>query len=229
MITVACVWWGTKFPIEYVTNLKASIERNTTIDHKFICFSDKDVPNIETKILKKGYDGWWNKLQLFDCSHGLSERVIYFDLDTLITGDLDWLFKYDGNFMGIEDVGSVNEHQPHLKNVLQSAVMSWKYYMWNSIWTHASHNINEVKARYRGDGEFLHGYMNPLRYQLLQREYPGRLKSYKYQVYPNKPDDKTSIVCFHGRPNIIQAQKESITTPMATYNPQSWIKDYWRK
>ena len=108
MITVACVWWGTKFPIDYVINLKASIERNTTVDHKFICFSDKDVPNIETRILKKGYDGWWNKLQLFDCSHGLSERVIYFDLDTLITGDLDWLFNYNGNFMGIEDVGSVN-------------------------------------------------------------------------------------------------------------------------
>ena len=229
MITVACVWWGTKFPIDYVINLKASIERNTTVDHKFVCFSDKDVPGIETKILKKGYDGWWNKLQLFDCSHGLSERVIYFDLDTLITGDLDWLFKYDGNFMGIEDVGSVNAHQPHLKNVLQSAVMSWKYYLWNSIWTHASHNINEVKSQYRGDGEFLHGYMNPLRYQLIQREYPGRLKSYKYQVYPNRPDDKTSIVCFHGRPNIIQAQKESITTPMATYKPQNWIKDYWRK
>ena len=46
MITVACVWWGTKFPIDYVINLKASIERNTTVDHKFICFSDKDVPNI---------------------------------------------------------------------------------------------------------------------------------------------------------------------------------------
>ncbi len=134
MITVACVWWGTKFPFEYVTNLKASIERNTSIDHKFVCFSDTDVPNIETRILKPGYDGWWNKLQLFDCSHRLTDRVIYFDLDTLITGDLDWLFKYEGNFMGIEDVGSVNVHQPHLKNVLQSAVMTWKYYLWNSIW-----------------------------------------------------------------------------------------------
>ena len=44
---------------------------------------------------------------------------------------------------------------------------------------------------------------------------------------PNKPDDKTSIVCFHGRPNVVQAQRESVTTPMATYKPQSWIKDYF--
>ena len=108
MITVACVWWGTKFPIDYVINLKASIERNTTVDHKFICFSDKDVPNIETRILKKGYDGWWNKLQLFDCSHGLSERVIYFDLDTLITGDLDWLFNYDGSIINSINTSRTN-------------------------------------------------------------------------------------------------------------------------
>ncbi len=229
MITVACVWWGTKFPIEYVINLKASIERNTTVDHKFVCFSDREVPGIETKILKKGYDGWWNKLQLFDCSYGLSERVIYFDLDTLITGNLDWLFNYEGNFMGIEDVGCVNAHQPHLKNVLQSAVMTWKYYLWNSIWTHANHNMKEVQSKYRGDGEFLHGYMNPLRYELLQQEFPGKLKSYKYQVYPNRPDKDTSIVCFHAIPSIIQAQTEITRTAMGLYKPVNWIKDYWRK
>ena len=63
---------------------------------------------------------------------------------------------------------------------------------------------------------------------LMQHLYPGRLKSYKYQIYPDMLDDKVSIVCFHGRPSIIQAMSESVTGPMKTYHPQQWIKDYWR-
>ena len=60
------------------------------------------------------------------------------------------------------------------------------------------------------------------------QKYPGKLKSYKYQIYPDMLDNKVSIVCFHGRPSIIQAMSESVTTPMATYHPQKWIQDYWR-
>jgi len=61
----------------------------------------------------------------------------------------------------------------------------------------------------------------------LQHLYPNKLKSYKYEVYPDKLDD-TSIICFHGRPSVIQAQNESVTTPMKTYEPQGWIEEYWK-
>ena len=69
--------------------------------------------------------------------------------------------------------------------------------------------------------------MNPYNRTLLQEKYPGKLKSYKYQVYPGPPDSETSLICFHGRPSIQQAMVQQITTPMATYEPQEWIKDYW--
>ena len=227
MITVACVYWGTKFPVEYVHNLKSMVERNTTIDHQFICLSDKKVKGVETRILKPGYDGWWNKLQLFDPAQNLGNRVVYLDLDTLIVNNIDWLLEYQGNFMGIEDVGAVNDHQPHLKGVMQSGVMSFKPLMYTQIWNQGS--IDEtLPQKFRGDGEFLNAVFSPLSRDLLQNVYPGQLKSYKYQVYPNKPDDKTSIICFHGRPSIIQAMKQSVTTPMKTYKPQNWIKEYWR-
>jgi len=227
MITVACVYWGNKFPVEYVHNLKSMVERNTTVKNRFVCLSDKPVDGVETRILKPGYDGWWNKLQLFDLGAALGERVVYLDLDTLITGNIDWLLEYKGNFMGIEDVGAVNAHQPHLKNVLQTGVMAFSTSMNANIWRELS--IDEtIHKKFRGDGECLNAFFSPLNRDLLQHLYPGRLKSYKYQVYPNKPDNKTSIVCFHGRPSIIQAMKEPITTPMQTYHPQSWIKEYWR-
>lgn len=225
MINVVCVWWGNKFPFSYVENLKSMVKRNTTHDFKFHVFSTHQVAEYSTKILKPGYSGWWNKLQLFDPIHSLGQRAIYFDLDTLIVNDIDWLFEYQGNILGIEDVGAVNKHQPYLKNVFQTGVMSWNPLMMANLWKAFDPNYMEM---YRGDGEYLNAVLNPMQRDLMQHLYPGRLKSYKYQIYPDKLDDKTSIVCFHGRPSIMQAMSESVTTPMATYHPQNWIREYWR-
>ena len=226
-VAVACVHWGNKFPLDYVYNLKAMVERNTTIEHKFICYSDKAIPGVETKILRPGYEGWWNKLQMFDAAQKPADRMVYFDLDTLIVNNINWLLEYEKWFMGIEDVGAVNKHQPHLKNVLQSGVMAWDFNIMSHIWNEFVLSYDRAVDTYRGDGEYLSAVVNPYQRHLLQREFPGKLKSYKYQVYPGPQDNETAIICFHGRPSIEQAFTETIVTPMATYKPQSWIKEYW--
>ena len=228
MITVACVFWGTKFSLDYVYNLKAMVDRNTTVPHKFICYSDRGIPGVETRILKPGYVGWWNKLQMFDTSNKVSDRVVYLDLDTVITGNLDWLLEYRGWFMGIEDVGAVNKHQPHLKNVLQTGVMAWDFEPNSHFWNTFVLSYDRVVDTFRGDGEYLSSITNPYHRDLLQHKFPNKLKSYKYDVYPGPPSEEVAIVCFHGRPSIEQAMAETITTPMAVYKPQMWIKDYWR-
>jgi len=228
MITVACVYWGTKFSKDYVYNLKAMIERNTTVPHRFVCLTDRALPGIECVFLKPGYDSWWNKIQLFDGSNDLGERVVYFDLDTLIVNNIDWLLTHKSWFMGIEDVGAVNKHQPHLKNKLQSGVLSFERGPNAHVWSEFVLSYDRIVDSYRGDGEYLDSAINPYHRALLQHKYPNQLKSYKYQVYPGPPDDKTSIICFHGRPSIEQAMEKSVVTSMRTYEPQSWIKDYWR-
>ena len=227
-VTVTCVYWGNKFSLDYVYNLKAAVERNTTVPHKFVCYADRSIPNVETRILRPGYEGWWNKLQLFDAANKVSDRVVYLDLDTIITGNIDWLLNDRSWFMGIEDVGAVNAHQPHLKNVLQTGVMAWDFDPNSHIWNTFVLSYDMVVDTYRGDGEYLSSLVNPYHRTLLQHKYRNSLKSYKYDVYPNKLMDETSIVVFHGRPSIEQAFTETIKTPMATYEPQEWIKDYWR-
>jgi hypothetical protein len=203
------------------------IERNTTVPHKFVCFSDRELEGIRTVKLIPGYKGWWNKMQLFNTDFRLSNRVVYFDLDTLIVDNIDWLFEYDGMFMGIEDLGSVNAHQPHLKGRLQSGVMSWDYNLNHSLWERFKYYQNE-SSRFRGDGEYLNHVIPKYQRDFIQKKYPNRLKSYKYQVYSEGFTDNLSIVCFHGRPSIPQAMVESVTTSIRTYEPQDWIKDYWR-
>jgi len=228
MIAVCCVCWGKKFNLDYVYNLKAAVERNTTVEHKFVVYSDRIIEGVETKLLRPGYSGWWNKLQLFDSANKPADRMIYFDLDTIITGNIDWLLEDKSWFMGIEDVGSVNAWQPHLKNVLQSGVMSWDFNPVSFIWSEFIMRYDGIVDSFRGDGEYLSSIINPYQRVLLQQKYPGKLKSYKYQVYPSRPNSETSIVVFHGRPSIEQAFTEQIVTPLQTYEPQEWIKDYWR-
>lgn len=227
MKTVVCVWWGDKFSVDYVYNLKSMIERNTTVPFRFVCYSDKDIPGIETKRLKPGVEGWWNKLQLFDPSLKVGDHVLYFDLDTVITGNIDWLMNYETWFMGIEDVGAVNPWQPHLKNVLQTGVMAWDHDANSHIYLDFVMNYNRIKNQFRGDGEYLNTKINPYHRKLLQHVFPGKLKSYKYDIYPGPPDKEVSIVCFHGRPSIIQATENAVVTSVKTYEPQNWIKDYW--
>lgn len=226
-VTVACVYWGNKFSLDYVHNLKAAIERNTTIPHKFVCFSDRSIPGVDTKLLRPGYEGWWNKMQLFDPANKAGDRMVYLDLDTIITGNVDWLLEDRSWFMGIEDVGAVNKHQPHLKNRLQTGVMAWEFDPVSFLWNEFVLGFDRIIDSFRGDGEYLSSVINPYQRALLQHKYPGKLKSYKYDVYPNRPEEDVSIVCFHGRPSIEQAMVEAITTPMRTYEPQQWIKDYW--
>ena len=111
--------------------------------------------------------------------------------------------------------------------MLQTGVLSWDFNPNNYLWNEFVLGYDRVIDSYRGDGEYLSSRMNPYNRTLLQEKYPGKLKSYKYQVYPGPPDAETSLICFHGRPSIQQAMVQEITTPMATYEPQQWIKDYW--
>ena len=223
MVTVACVFWGNKFSEDYVYNLRNAVERNTTVPHKFICFSDRKLEGIDCILLNQGFDGWWNKLQLFDGR--LSGQVVYLDLDTLIVDNIDWLLNYDGTFAGIEDLGAINTHQPHLKGKLQSGVLAFNAEAMGWIWMEFFLSRDYVMKTYRGDGEYLNSLVT--RRDLLQNLYSGQIKSYKYQVYPDKIEG-TSIVCFHGRPSIVQSMSETITTPLSKYEPQSWVKDHWR-
>ena len=230
MITVACVFWGDKFSEDYVYNLKSMVERNTTVPHQFVCFSDRELEGIKTVKLISGYQGWWNKMQMFNTDFRLGNRVVYLDLDTLIVGNIDWLLEYDGMFMGIEDLGAVNEHQPELKGRLQSGVMSWDYRLNSHLWNRFT--SSGESQRYRGDGEYLNHIVPKYQRDFIQKKYKGKLKSYKYQVYSEGITDDLSIICFHGRPSIPQAMTETITTGWKnsgkTYEPQDWIKDYWR-
>jgi len=99
-ITVSCVWQGDKYPRHYVDRLRNMVARHLPVPHRFVCFSDRPDaywPGIDTLLTDKlDLPGWWGKMCAF--LPLWPGRRLYFDLDTVIAGDLSPLAEWDGGF-----------------------------------------------------------------------------------------------------------------------------------
>lgn len=88
---VACVRTGTRYPLEYVERLRAMVARHMPpIAYDFVCMTDRPdaVDGVRNIDVPAGLPGWWAKLALFRSGWRAGHRAIYFDLDTVICGDL---------------------------------------------------------------------------------------------------------------------------------------------
>ena len=231
-VVVTCVKWGTEFSDDYVRILRDSVARNTTVPHDFICFSDTKIDGVDTIALEPGLTGWWNKMLLFK-GDVEANHIVYFDLDTVITGNIDWLMNYRGKMLGIENLGTKNRFEDGTKyqRVFQSGVMAWQRDFGKQIWNiFEEQKENVINGPVRGDGEFLHVLfcLNACGVDLLQYLWPGKLKSYKYEVYETGLDDETAIVCFHGTPRPHEAIDRTTYPWGVEFLPSLWIADHWR-
>ena len=97
---VACVRTGTKYPIEYVYRLRDMVARHLKVPYKFVCLTDDPnlLPDIDCVVVEKGLLGWWAKMQLFNTRWRQGHKVIYFDLDMVICGELAPLAALEVDF-----------------------------------------------------------------------------------------------------------------------------------
>lgn len=201
-VTVCCVNAGNYCGrgADYVNNLFDMVRRNLAMGFigKFVCFTDDPTgldEGIEARALPvPGIDGWWNKLALFKPGvFETGERVWFFDLDTLITGPLDLIFKYDGDFATLRDF-----YHP---GVVGPAVISWRVNADNcTIWQ----DWQAAGRPNQGLGDLW--WINNLdqgrfakRACKLQDLFPGRFVSYKVSCIPYPPKG-SAVICFHGTP-----------------------------
>ena len=99
MITVACVRTGSKYGIDYVAKLRNMVASHLPTDHRFICLTDQPETLEGVEMIPiKGLSGWWAKMALFSPDVRGSGKCIYFDLDTVIIGDLSPLANIGADF-----------------------------------------------------------------------------------------------------------------------------------
>lgn len=103
---VICIKWGTAYSDKDVNRLCSMVKRNTSLPIRFYCFTDNveglspdilvqpmttlDVPPEENKYAYR------KEVGLCDDNLGdlKGQRVFFFDLDSLIVGNLDEFFRY---------------------------------------------------------------------------------------------------------------------------------------
>jgi uncharacterized Rossmann fold enzyme len=209
MLNVACVCVGTAYSPEYVEILYSMVRRNLAggLRGRFTVFTDnpaafESMAGIQVQQVPEGLSGWWAKLYLFSAdAFPKGERVLYFDLDTVITGPLDAIAAYTGEFAILRDA--------YRANGWQSSVMAWEagalYHIWGSF------VLAGKPAIEGGDQAWIEKKQKKA--DLWQDLFPGAFRSYKVDCQEFVPQG-TSVVFFHGFPRPHQAT--------------GWVKDVWK-
>ena len=128
MYNFACVCYGTKYPVEQVQKLYNMVQRNTTIEHKFYCLTDKVEKDYDIPVTHPELRGVFHKLTLFQ----FTGNCLYFDLDIDINDKIDFLAS---EFDNLTLVNSSPWQQQSLKEpikfkvnqntLVNSSIMRW--------------------------------------------------------------------------------------------------------
>lgn len=193
MFNVVCVNQGDYLGRgkEYVEKLCDMVFRNTSKEFKFICFTCDTAeydPMIEKRPLPPECKGWFAKLYLFSKEAGLKGRTFYFDLDTIINGNMDKFFEYSGRFAILRDF-----YRP---DGYGSGVMAWEEGYGVNVWE-AFKNLNYPDI-HGGDQAFIEKFVKDA--EILQDIFPRAICSYKADDCERWPPNGSKIICFHGTP-----------------------------
>ncbi|MGV7234713.1 MAG: hypothetical protein ACQ9ET_00500 [Nitrosomonadaceae bacterium] len=237
MINIICLKYGTLYGAADVNRLYAAIKHNTNVPFVFHCFTDDirgihpDVHNHQLPHALPGV-GWWHKLYFFSAEQPIKGRLVFMDLDTLITGNIDDILSYDKNFMVLHDffmIRTPNNRDAYGlgKDAVQSSIMSWNsgehVHIWNEFIKRPKEIVNSFHP---------HGDQKWIQQQQEEREYfqdifPNQIVSFKIQCGGGLPSD-ARIVCYHGKPSISESINTTTHAQGYTIPPTPWVEEYWK-
>jgi SAM-dependent methyltransferase len=216
-VTVACVLRsGGDYDEQYVHKLMNALERHVTVPYQFVCLTDMEIleganaAGVKVIVLEDGFQGWWAKVELFKPKIFNTKYTVYFDLDTIILGNIDDMFHTEFDFHALRPWNKGNQR----RGIFASGMMAWENDEYSFLY--AALNETEIsEAGSGGDQRYLSKILsgNGHAYSPLQESIPG-IYSYKRNCQHKMPPD-ARIVCFHGRP-----RPHEMTAP--------WVKENWK-
>lgn len=236
-IHVLCIKWGDKFSAEYPNKLFNMVRRNLGLAHRFVCLTDDDSalhPEIETlPLARNDLEYCWNKLLLFD-ELPFTGTALYFDLDVVITGNIDCLIEHrpDVPFMSIKNWGLFSAPQFN-SSVMRFTLNNYTTVLNDFIAKRGAGELREVREwdgylgsrdkvvywegerRYGGDQEWLSRKLFS-RQQIAQHFFPSRW-IYSYKRHGQELPADCRVMVFHGNPKM--------SDPDVT---ESWVAEHWR-
>uniref|UniRef100_A0A6M3IYW2 Putative glycosyltransferase n=1 Tax=viral metagenome TaxID=1070528 RepID=A0A6M3IYW2_9ZZZZ len=208
MLNIVCVKQGEKYGPEYVSRLYFGVRRNLRRPFKFWCLTDSPAelwPGIfKWKINDARLTGWWAKMLLFrPLGNMLRGRVLFFDLDTVITGNLDPLADYSGEFCMLRDF--------YHKTRLGSGIMAFAAGYGREMWEAFSKDPLLFMREFGGDQDFIQAQVKAA--DCWQDVAPGTCASYKVHCKQGLPDGAVTV-SFHGQPKPDEVN-------------DAWVRHHW--
>lgn len=200
------MWTGHRYSIEYVTKLHNMVKENLTLDHQFVCLTDKPhlhkIKGIEFKQAPVAVADSWCKLSLFvpqlaDAYKG--NKTLYLDLDVVVTAKLDGMVKNsDPEKLTIIKDG----------NTYDSSVMIWEMGKWCNIY-------NGFKP---SDTKKFDGYHGLIKHILTDESVKtfGKVEIQNYEAdnLKEKFNPQTKVVVFNSK--------------LRPHQVGGWVTDYWK-
>ncbi len=195
-VTVVCYYKpGGGFTDEYVYKLREGVAKHCHTPHRFVVMTNERFEDFETLRPDNNYPGWWGKVELFRPG-AFAGQVTYFDLDTMIVGDITDIVSEPQSFAMLRDF--------YGKQRVASGMMVWNASDdWSAIYeTFNRSRIPEYSESMEkwGDQGWISDCLldEPVR---LQDQFPDRIVSYKVEMKAQgKMPKGASVVCFHGKP-----------------------------
>lgn len=219
IIDCACVIHGEAYSWQYVERLHNMLSRHITPGIRLHVYTEADRPVpapmikhelTEWTITRPGRS-WWYKMQLFNTAHHCGP-LLYFDLDTVIVGNLDWIWRQPTEyFWAIRDFKYLWK-PTHVG--LNSSVMWWDTQRYRHVWdSFVQQDLNQVIQKYRGDQDYISAaipenqrrmfdanYVQSWRWQCLDGGYNFQRRQHRTPGTGTQFSDTTSILIFHGDP-----------------------------
>lgn len=209
-LTVVCVLKsGGGYTSRYVDCMQSMVARHLSLPHRFVCFSDViDGPG--TQPLQYGLPGWWSKLELFM----VKGPVLYFDLDTVIFGDIDRLGKaameMPENTMKMLTPFNAKRRQA---GEWASGVMAW-----NGDFRYLLDGVPSDKGHvfYKGwDQVYIFTELLKHGVPISSINQSAAIYSYRRHCQIAGPPPDAEVICFHGNSRPHTAR-------------EAWVKENWR-
>lgn len=219
-VDCACVIHSTGYDWVYVERLHNMLQRNIPQGVCMHVYTEPERP-VPSHMIRHdlinwpGVSGprrsWWYKLQLFDPMHHQG-NMLYFDLDTVILRDIDWMLCLDPAYLwGVQDFKYL---QNPGRMTLNSSIMWWHVPSFGDVWHNfCKQDIATVMRRYPGDQDYIQATLGHGRIRYFEQHH---VESWRWQCLdggydfdrrvhhrPNtgtviNPD--TSVIVFHGNP-----------------------------
>ncbi len=218
-IDCACVIHGNAYSWTYVEKLHSMLTRHLASSVRLHVYTEESrsvpEPYIKHVLTDWGISGhrrsWWYKMQLFN-SELFAGPLLYFDLDIVITGNIDWIAQCP-----LQYFWAVHDFK-HLWNPtdysINSSIMWWDTRQFNWVWQQfQEQRLEQIISKHHGDQDYISQtiiqkqrrffdseQIKSWRWQALDGGYNFQSRKYKNLGTGTEILPSTSVLVFHGKP-----------------------------